>query len=45
MYPYVALATNFNEAGTHVKETENSFQIPILEGKKENYFLETWMKQ
>ena len=38
VYPYVALATNFNEAGTHVKETENSFQIPILEGKKENYF-------
>ncbi len=37
VYPYTALATNFNEAGTHVLRTVNDYQIPILEGEKKEY--------
>lgn len=31
VYPYNALSTNFNEAGTHISKTNDMFQVPIAD--------------
>lgn len=35
VYPQKSLTTNFSTKGTHNKTAENSFQVPLLIGKKE----------
>ncbi len=44
VYPYVALSTNFSEIGTHINKLENSFQVPILFGQKDQYKLPDFIK-
>lgn len=37
VYPYVALSTCFNEAGTHTKQHCNIFQVPLVEDANKKY--------
>lgn len=37
VYPNIALATNFSDAGTHNKSSSCHYQIPILNYQKSNY--------
>ena len=37
VYPYQALATCFNEAGTHTKQKSDIFQVPLMENCNKKY--------
>lgn len=37
VYPYEALATCFNEAGTHTKQRSDIFQVPLMENSNKIY--------
>lgn len=36
--PYISLATNFSDAGQHIKVCSTEHQVPLLFGKKEYHF-------
>lgn len=39
VYPYVSLSTNFSDAGTHVRNSSNKFQVPLCYQAIRNYHL------